>query len=687
MKISIENSDTPIYRRIIHCLARGLETHGHQAIIDNPKDWDSIDHYLQSLEERKIDISLITNLHGVKACFLQDQGKFVFEILHHQLAFLHHDHYATCPVGAKVENLLNAYQSQSHRSHHFCIESSNCDALSKLGLANVHFIHHATEFSKAPLAVAADAWVSFVGHVLDPAAEYRPTNHWLLRDYWTRVCDLTHHVQPSAAEYACRTISRQDLIPLLAAESDYLATLHTHSLIMRGDVLKRAGSNPLHIYGGDPAYLQGMDLHRKLPEEHVFYHHPQHNPREIADIYNKSAVSINITPLQFDSAVINRVLDIGAAGGFPLTDWKEDLARVTSVSEEISYKCPEELEHKIAYYSHPDHRHERLEICHCLSSEIQENHTYEQITAYLLAKLQDGGMATTSKNAAEAGKAPVNVDLGCGNHKPPGFIGVDRFPSPAVDSVADLTRRFPFATSSVDAVRAHDIIEHLPDRIHTMNEIWRICKHMAVVDIRVPSSDGRGAFQDPTHVSYWNANSFQYYSPQFPAYHQLCKTYGFKGAFAILSLDEEISSDKVIHLQVQLQAIKPGHDHDDMSKLLAELRTANLLFEVKPFTGQSYCNLKSLISSILVNPKSSEIAVFVSAGDMSSEEEADMLIQLMLDLLSDGCVSQESNLPHIGAAPRDPELIRRLLPSLAYRGPLDQESMQQALHVIQSTQS
>ena len=27
-----------------------------------------------------------------------------------------------------------------------------------------------------------------------------------------------------------------------------------------------------------------------------------------------------------------------------------------------------------------------------------------------------------------------------------------------------------------------------------------------------PSTDGRGAFQDPTHVSFWNENSFLYYT-------------------------------------------------------------------------------------------------------------------------------------------------------------------------------
>ena len=29
---------------------------------------------------------------------------------------------------------------------------------------------------------------------------------------------------------------------------------------------------------------------------------------------------------------------------------------------------------------------------------------------------------------------------------------------------------------------------------------------------QTPSTDGRGAFQDPTHVSFWNSNSFWYYT-------------------------------------------------------------------------------------------------------------------------------------------------------------------------------
>ena len=152
---------------------------------------------------------------------------------------------------------------------------------------------------------------------------------------------------------------------------------------------------------------------------------------------------------------------------------------------------------------------------------------------------------------------PLRIDLGCGINKPEGFVGVDVYPGSGVDIVANLSRRFPFEDNSVDEIRAHDVIEHIQDRIHTMNEIWRVCKPGAKVDIRVPSTDGRGAFQDPTHISFWNINSFLYYCNEYPAYLELCRRYGFKGEFNAVHLEHEKSPGGVIHVIAELRVVKP----------------------------------------------------------------------------------------------------------------------------------
>ncbi len=176
------------------------------------------------------------------------------------------------------------------------------------------------------------------------------------------------------------------------------------------------------------------------------------------------------------------------------------------------------------------------------------------------------------------------LDLGCGTNKPDNFIGVDIYPGSGVDIVADLNTKFPFEDNSVDEVRAHDVIEHLPDKMHTMNEIWRICKPGAVVDIRVPSTDGRGAFQDPTHVSFWNINSFLYYCVDFPSYLQLCQRYGFKGAFKVLQLEHEESSDKIVHVRAELSVVK------------SEIQLTNkLLFETQKIEDNAIVSKKQKI--------------------------------------------------------------------------------------------
>lgn len=63
-------------------------------------------------------------------------------------------------------------------------------------------------------------------------------------------------------------------------------------------------------------------------------------------------------------------------------------------------------------------------------------------------------------------------------------------------------RAWPWADNSVDSVLAFHILEHLPDKIFTMNELWRVLNPGAT--IALPTTEGAGAWQDPKHVSFWN---------------------------------------------------------------------------------------------------------------------------------------------------------------------------------------
>lgn len=118
-------------------------------------------------------------------------------------------------------------------------------------------------------------------------------------------------------------------------------------------------------------------------------------------------------------------------------------------------------------------------------------------------------------------KGGVNLNLGSNVHVKEGYVNVDLEPWPGVNVVCDLEKPWPFESDSVDYIMAEDIFEHLHSPTHSMNEAWRVLKPGGELYLRIPSTDGRGAFQDPTHVSFWNMNSLYYYSVDHPDYHFL----------------------------------------------------------------------------------------------------------------------------------------------------------------------
>ncbi len=126
------------------------------------------------------------------------------------------------------------------------------------------------------------------------------------------------------------------------------------------------------------------------------------------------------------------------------------------------------------------------------------------------------------------------LDLGGAHNSPPGYIPVDltlphtdmrtvpsrhgganfpatTWPAQIGGEVVEVLTRLP--ESSVGCVRAFDFIEHLPREkmVEFMNEAHRVLAAGGFLLSGTPSTDGRGAFQDPTHTNFINQNSFLYY--------------------------------------------------------------------------------------------------------------------------------------------------------------------------------
>jgi glycosyltransferase involved in cell wall biosynthesis len=76
----------------------------------------------------------------------------------------------------------------------------------------------------------------------------------------------------------------------------------------------------------------------------------------------------------------------------------------------------------------------------------------------------------------------------------------------------DLHKKWPLADNSVGVIEAYHVINQIEDKEFTMSEIYRVLADKAWAFLEIPSTDGRGAFQDPRHKSYWNENSFWYWT-------------------------------------------------------------------------------------------------------------------------------------------------------------------------------
>lgn len=92
------------------------------------------------------------------------------------------------------------------------------------------------------------------------------------------------------------------------------------------------------------------------------------------------------------------------------------------------------------------------------------------------------------------------LDLGCGTHKEPGAVGVDRFPDTDADVLHDLDRLpYPFPDSSFDRIVCRDVLEHLVDVLAVMAELHRVGRPGARVELRTPHFSSCLAYADPTH--------------------------------------------------------------------------------------------------------------------------------------------------------------------------------------------
>lgn len=111
----------------------------------------------------------------------------------------------------------------------------------------------------------------------------------------------------------------------------------------------------------------------------------------------------------------------------------------------------------------------------------------------------------------------MKINLGGGNVRIPGFVNVDYDNKSNPDYCLNIEKDiFPFDDNTVEVVVAHHILEHLGEGyFHCLKELYRVCKHGAIIDIRVPHPHHDSFLADPTHRRPITPLGLQLFSKKF----------------------------------------------------------------------------------------------------------------------------------------------------------------------------
>jgi len=114
------------------------------------------------------------------------------------------------------------------------------------------------------------------------------------------------------------------------------------------------------------------------------------------------------------------------------------------------------------------------------------------------------------------------LDVGCGQNKFPGAIGIDSNPRSHADVLHDLGNfPYPFSDNEFETIVCRHVIEHVPDVIGFINELHRITKPGGRLKLLTPHYSNPDWATDPTHRNHFNSYSFTCFIPAetpFPFY-------------------------------------------------------------------------------------------------------------------------------------------------------------------------
>lgn len=107
------------------------------------------------------------------------------------------------------------------------------------------------------------------------------------------------------------------------------------------------------------------------------------------------------------------------------------------------------------------------------------------------------------------------LDVGCGVNKHEGAIGLDNNPRTGADVIHDLGQTpYPFPDNEFDLIVSNHVVEHIPDVMAFVSELYRITKPGGTIRLLTPHYTNPDWATDPTHRNHFNSFSFNTFMPE-----------------------------------------------------------------------------------------------------------------------------------------------------------------------------
>lgn len=381
MRIIIVKGDGVIAPFVISSYIKELKKKSHEILIyDLSRDTLS-ENKIREIVSFKADFAFGYGLRGIirlgeEYFFFRNIGVPVV-CLHYDSPFLQID----SSVEKEMKNFPEMYIN-------FVWDRYFLDIMKMYGYSNLYPIMLATDIDifKPKENIISENSICFVGSFKLEKIKQFDTNMALLNEFINMVIELKlENIGVPVLDICMKMfeISKFATIKsIFLNESEkfwkivYFALHAKGSLVVRDYYMRCIEGVPLHIYGNND-----------LKKENIILHPYVDYMTELASIYQKYALNINISSFQLETSVNNRVFDCFASKGFILSDLRYDMEKIFPDHwKEITFNNIQEMGKKGEYFL--SHEKEKNELTRELYEIIIKKHTYKNRTDEILLVLE-----------------------------------------------------------------------------------------------------------------------------------------------------------------------------------------------------------------------------------------------------------------------------------------------------------